>query len=521
MATQSRLYSSRALRSLRAPAAVGRIPYRLHPDLVTSGASSRLVTWRARSAALGVVMACALLFAPPAHAGDDGTLDAAFTTANGTGANSDVRSIAVQADQKAILGGNFTTWNAAAVGRVVRLKPDGTSETAFTANTGTGASGSVWSIAVQADQKIVIGGFFATWDGVAVAGLVRLNADGTRDTAFNANTGTGANGSVWSIAVQADQKIVIGGDFTTWNGVAAGGVVRLNADGTTDAAFTTSTGTGANGEVHVVALEADQQIILAGHFTSWDGTTVGRVVRLSPGGTRETAFTTNVGTGANALVYSVVVQTDQKIVMVGDFTTWNGAVGGRIVRLSPDGTSDSTFNANAGTGANGSVWSIAMQTDQKIVMVGDFTSWNGAVVGRIVRLNTDGTSDSTFTTNTGTGSNGSVRSLAVQADQRSIIGGNLTTWNTVAVGRVARLNGTALSGSQLQPVVLPVPILQQFGVPATGTCDEAAPESLNWWGVASGRWRESWAAWMNDGKGGAVCTRTLRYSTLQAKWNVE
>ena len=62
------------------------------------------------------------------------------------------------------------------------------------------------------------------------------------------------------------------------------------------------------------------------------------------------------------------------------------------------------------------------------------------------------------------------------------------------------------------------PILQQFGRPVTGTCDAAQPPGLNWSGVASGGWTESWAQWVNGGGGGAVCTRMLVYSTAQGRW---
>lgn len=58
----------------------------------------------------------------------------------------------------------------------------------------------------------------------------------------------------------------------------------------------------------------------------------------------------------------------------------------------------------------------------------------------------------------------------------------------------------------------PAPIVQQFGKPTTGTCDDAAPTDLDWAGVTSGGWSPSWAQWMNDGAGGAVCGRTLVYS---------
>ena len=67
---------------------------------------------------------------------------------------------------------------------------------------------------------------------------------------------------------------------------------------------------------------------------------------------------------------------------------------------------------------------------------------------------------------------------------------------------------------------MPAPVQQQFGKPAAGTCDAAAPATLNWSSVASGGWSESWAQWMNGGNGGAVCARTLAYCTSLGKWVV-
>ena len=66
----------------------------------------------------------------------------------------------------------------------------------------------------------------------------------------------------------------------------------------------------------------------------------------------------------------------------------------------------------------------------------------------------------------------------------------------------------------------PTPIVQQFGKPAAGMCDAAAPVTLNWGGAGSGGWGESWAQWMNNSKGGAVCTRTLVYSSSRGAWTV-
>ena len=77
-------------------------------------------------------------------------------------------------------------------------------------------------------------------------------------------------------------------------------------------------------------------------------------------------------------------------------------------------------------------------------------------------------------------------------------------------------DGTALSAAGG-----PAPVIQQFEKPATGTCDESQPEGLNWGGASSGGWGESWAQWMHEGQGGAVCTRTLAYNNSTATWQVQ
>jgi len=66
----------------------------------------------------------------------------------------------------------------------------------------------------------------------------------------------------------------------------------------------------------------------------------------------------------------------------------------------------------------------------------------------------------------------------------------------------------------------PTPVIQEFGNPPGRSCDAAQPSGLNWAGVTSGGWAQSWSRWMNGGTGGFVCTRTLVYSTAQEKWVV-
>ena len=66
----------------------------------------------------------------------------------------------------------------------------------------------------------------------------------------------------------------------------------------------------------------------------------------------------------------------------------------------------------------------------------------------------------------------------------------------------------------------PASEIQQFGLPASGNCEDGVTEEMDWSGIGMDGWGISWAQWMNEGAGGAVCTRTVVYDTLTAKWTV-
>lgn len=97
--------------------------------------------------------------------------------------------------------------------------------------------------------------------------------------------------------------------------------------------------------------------------------------------------------------------------------------------------------------------------------------------------------------------------------------GQIEFWRGFIVGTIttgASSGGSSSSSSSSSSA--PAPVVQEFGTPASGTCVDAAPATLNWGGASSGGWSESWAQWMNGGRGGAVCTRSLVYSTSSGRW---
>jgi uncharacterized delta-60 repeat protein len=140
--------------------------------------------------------------------------------------------MALQPDGKVLIGGDFTLVKGASRNGLARLNADGTLDQTFNPgpgiSSGTGAIPYVEGILVQPDGRILIAGWFATFNGTVRNGIARLNADGSLDGSFN--PGSGADGVVRAIALQADGKMLIGGDFTTFNGVPRPGVARLYGD---------------------------------------------------------------------------------------------------------------------------------------------------------------------------------------------------------------------------------------------------------------------------------------------------
>jgi uncharacterized delta-60 repeat protein/uncharacterized repeat protein (TIGR01451 family) len=359
-----------------------------------------------------------------------GAIDPAFNV--GTGANANIQTTAIQNDGKIIIVGEFTTYNGIARNYIARLNADGSLDNSF--NIGAGANSYVNTIVIQSDGKIIIGGQFTTYNGTTRNSIARLNTDGSLDASFNAGTVTGAAGDIFTAAIQSDGKIIIGGGFETYpGGAATNRIARLNPDGSLDASF--NVGNGADNHVFTIAIQSDGKIIIGGYFNFYNGTLRGRIARLNTNGSLDASF--NVGSAANNRVETIAIQSDGKIIIGGDFTTFNGYTKNCIARLNRDGSLDTGFNT--GIGANNIVYAISIQNDGKVIIGGGFTFYNGTAINRIARLNTDGSLDTGF--NPGTGPNNSVNVIAIQNDGHILVVGNFTTYNTIVYNYIVRLQG--------------------------------------------------------------------------------
>ncbi len=337
----------------------------------------------------------------------------------GDGPNHDVHSMAVQNDGKIIIGGCFTSYNETSRNCIARLNSNGYIDTTFYSGTGiegnsTGTiNTSVNSIAIQNDGKIILGGDYLTYNGVPRNNITRLKTDGSLDTAFI--VGSGANNVIFGVAIQSNGKILIVGSFTTYNGAARNRIARLNNDGSLDTTFNSATG--ANGVVNAVVVQSDGKILIGGDFTTYNGITKNRIARLNTDGSIDETF--NIGTGFASAVNTLAIQSDGKIIVGGVFWYFNGvytnALG--IARLNNDGTRDLSFSPhNYGIGTV--IRSFSIQSDGKIIMAGAF----GTSDNWITRMNQDGSNDLTFSVENNVATN-HIYTTAILSDGKILIGG--------------------------------------------------------------------------------------------------
>ncbi len=380
-----------------------------------------------------------------ASAQSDGTQDPAF--ADAAQANGSAHAITLQTDGQVLVGGSFTTFRGASRNSLARLRADGSLDTfnpglAFSGYLGT--TPSVQAVAVQADGKVLAAGSFTVLNQPGGGGVVRLNADGSLDASFNVGTGVvddgGQVGTAYTVNVLPNGQILVGGAFATFNGVGTAGLVRLNADGSVDPGFNAGgagiTGNSYGRDVHGVVVQGDGRIVLGGHFSTYDGQSAQSVARLNANGTPDASF--NVGSGvSDGGVFAVAVQGDGKVLGGGGYNTCDGISVAHLVRLNVDGSLDTGYAPN-GSLFIGEVDALLVQPGGTVLAGGSFLSQGGLVNSPhngLARLLLNGTQDATF--NSGSNSR-AVVALALQGNGRALVASNSNALTGTPTGDVYR-----------------------------------------------------------------------------------
>ena len=407
----------------------------------------------------------------------DGALDGTFDS--GAGADSPVRSLVPFSDGTVIVVGDFTMINGFPHVGIARLTPDGTWDPAFVAS----VNGSVRSAVVQSDGRIILGGSFTEVAGQSRSRLARLRSNGTLDPSFD--VGAGANDAIYSLALQADENLIVGGAFTTYRNLAHSGLVRIvaaetapggviefiasafsaseaapnfmvqvrrsgdtsksvsvtysAANGTADAGdYTLPTGklTFEGGEttksfaitIRPNTFPEDDETVLLSLSTPTGGTVLGAQATAILTILNDDTFTEAGAvdglfrSGLNQEALSVAVLSDDSILVTGNFSRAGTANRLRIARLTTDGTVDPSFNPAAWT--DGPIFTAVVQDDGRILIGGDFGIVNGQRRPRIARLAADGTLDPMF--NVGDGPNSTVLAIWVSPLGDILVGGQFS-----------------------------------------------------------------------------------------------
>ncbi len=317
-----------------------------------------------------------------------GDLDSSF--ADSSQIDGRIRAFAVQKDGRLLIGGEFTNVHGQPRHRIARLLPNGKLDPTF--NPGTGANDTVFVITLQPDGRILIGGNFTSYNGVERRRIARLLPDGAIDPSF-APPFNGAGNDVRAILVAPDGGIFIGGDFTQYGGVASQRVAKLHANGNRDPSFNASLG--ANGAVHALALDSEGRLLIGGGFTEYATTSRPHLARLTPTGALDATYDPP---DFDNTVRCLTQRPDGKLLVAGDFTDYEGTPMDRLAQLLPDGTRDPAFDTTGGStngGPNGSVHALLLLKDGRAIVAGSFSGFipadaGGTARGGIARIDASG-----------------------------------------------------------------------------------------------------------------------------------
>lgn len=320
-----------------------------------------------------------------------------------------------------------------------------------------GIYGPISDIQMQSDGKLIIAGRFSHINNEPREYLARLNTDGALDNSFALSTSgvqSGLNANLQytqinSISIQPNNKILIVGNFSSYNGISSKGLIRFNTDASIDTSLDMSVGFDVqnNNPTKVISLSDDQMLIWSAvkfkeystpgvfkldglgnlmNLPSFNHQTkkviydsnqnillVGNTTYASQRGLKLNDANGNIidnlnlrlGFNSNGNSFypdlscnDAIMQPDGKILVCGLFQEYNENPANKIIRLNQDYSIDTTFLINGFNNNNVVINNLALQADGKIFVTGDLgDSYNGnPITSKLIRLNADGTLDTSF-----------------------------------------------------------------------------------------------------------------------------
>ena len=201
---------------------------------------------------------------------------------------------------------------------------------------------------VDANPFMIAGGFTSYGGATNSPRLISLNFDGTR-TAFMSNFSPTASAlveTVNKIAIDDSGSVYAAGVFTRYQGITANGIVKIDKNGNTVTSF--STGSGFDVSLsHVDIMFYNYKLYVGGNFSTYNGLTANKLLRLNSDGSVDSSFNTGVGLSGSWVNTIAKNISDDKIYVGGKFNNYNGTLQPGLIRLNTDGSLDTTFNSGA------------------------------------------------------------------------------------------------------------------------------------------------------------------------------
>ncbi|GAA4378657.1 T9SS type A sorting domain-containing protein [Hymenobacter koreensis] len=356
-----------------------------------------------------------------------------------------VNAVVQQPDGKYVISGNFVRINGTPAFALARLNADGTLDTSFSLNASTSA---VSLTLLPNGQVLAFGPGLFIINGQNYPNLVRLNANGTLDAGFNVGTGA-AGGPPRSVAVQPDGKVVMVGAFTTFNGVPAPGIVRLNQDGSVDQGLAGTIGSGfTGGDAYVVAVEPNGRLVVGGRFTNFNNSGRQKLVRLLPTGALDTSYNPVVPTNAPGPVYLALDPVTNQAVV-------GGLGNGELVRLNTDGSQDQSFQSTATSYCisfgNTNSTRLVVDNNRRILLARACTGTSGLGSEPLTRLLPDGSVDPQF--NVQNALDGTANVIFRQPNGEVVVGGSFKRFGSLVNVSLVRLDNAGQPSATFRPVL--------------------------------------------------------------------
>jgi uncharacterized delta-60 repeat protein len=267
----------------------------------------------------------------------------------------------------------------------------------LTFTSGIGANAPINHVIEQPDGKLIVVGEYTSYNNLPLREIVRLNSNGTLDLSFNCGIGLQSSGpysKIYTACLQSDGKILLGGKFNNFNGTVCKNIIRLNSNGSVDNSFNAL----FNNDVTSIVVQSNNKIIVLGRFSNLNYTdSCGSIVRLNSNGSIDNSFLTGSGISTNSasspLVSAKIMDADTLIVY-GYFNSYNSYSVKHIMKLYPNGLLDTNFVKLGGF--NHYVRNLDFDANKNIYCYGDYNSYKGKPIQPFPKIKRNGILDTTY-----------------------------------------------------------------------------------------------------------------------------